>query len=123
MAKTKTAKGKPPPRKPPPKKKAKKEGALPSKRALNYTEEEDKCLAQAFCSVTGDPTVGTDQKGADFWGKVKAKFDTLYKAYVDGCDDDVLAIENGRDQNSLTNRFQKALQKETFLFNSYTCRS
>ena len=78
-------------------------------------------LSKAFCSVTEDPLVGTDQKGSVFWKKVQLKFAVLYQEYVLDAEEagsDCIVV-TARDQGSLMNRFKKQIQYEVNLFNGY----
>ena len=51
----------------------KKEAAVlvASKRPPNFSSDEDLYICKAFVNVSTDPTVGTGQKGKDFWEKAK----------------------------------------------------
>jgi len=54
-------------------------------RGANYKPQEDKVLCQAWLTVSCDPIVVIFQTGDDFYGKVKAAFDTelrLQDAFV-----------------------------------------
>ena len=87
-------------------------------RSTNYTEEEEKILSQAFCCATTDPLVGTDQKGQDFWKKVKANYDILFQKFVEKSDSACLVVTD-RDPPSHMHKFQRQIQKDVQLFNSY----
>ena len=99
------------------KKKTKKPKKPRAPRTTNYTEEEEKILSQAFCCATTDPLVGTDQKGQDFWKKVKANFDILLQKFVEESGSDLAVKE--RTHDSLMHKFQRQIQKDVQLFNSY----
>jgi len=49
-------------------------------RGKDWKPDEMVVLAKAWIAVSNDPIVGIGQKGAVFWGKVKAKFDELSPA-------------------------------------------
>ena len=65
----------------------------------NFRAEEDLRIAAAYVAVTVDAAVGTDQNGANFWGKVRDIF-----------------VEKGgtagRTAVSMQNRFNRYLQAD-----------
>ena len=56
----------------------------PTKRGASFSEQEQKCLTQAWLETSLDPIHGNDQKGTDFYKSVsdrfKEKMGTLYTA-------------------------------------------
>ena len=65
----------------------------------NFKAPEDAQLCRSYVFVTTDAAVGTDQSGADFWGKVAAH----YSAAMDGSYE--------RNANSMQNRYNNVLHK------------
>ena len=72
---------------------------LRAKCMPNFRAEEDLWLAAAYAAVTVDATVGTDQNGATFWGKIR-------DAYIEK------GGSAGRTAVSLQNRFNRYLQTD-----------
>ena len=88
-------------------------GAVPKKtRTPNYSKAEDVILAKAFVNVSENPITGNDQKAGTFWANVCKKFYDMAK------ENDV-AIPVNRTTTSLTNRFQKQLQKNLNEWNAF----
>jgi len=80
-------------------------GAVTKKtRTANYSKAEDVTLAKAFVNVSENPITGNYQKAGAFWANVRKKFYDMAK------ENDV-TIPANRTATSLTNRFQKQLQK------------
>jgi No apical meristem-associated C-terminal domain len=87
-----------------------------NKRPPNFTSEEDVLISRAFVHVSENPTVGVDQKAADFWRHVQNVFQALYK------DADVQVEDEGRfgrDSQAIRNRFQRHIQREVQRWNSF----
>ncbi|KAG7352773.1 hypothetical protein IV203_018726 [Nitzschia inconspicua] len=93
------------------KKKAKidmKAGASRASRASNFDKEEDLCLTKAYVSVSDDSVVGNNQKGPQFWLRVKSNYDTLLEQEQE--------VPVCRTPEQLHNRF-KIIAKSVRLFN------
>ena len=80
----------------------------------NYTEEEDLFLCRAYVSVSTDPTVGTNQKGEDFWNKVALKVSDLKNT-----ESEVQIVGCHRTGESIMNRWQRQIMKAVNKWNKY----
>jgi hypothetical protein len=65
----------------------------------NFKTLEDVQLCRSYVFVSTDASVGTDQSGADFWGKIASHYLSAMEGYYE------------RNANSLQNRFNNVLQK------------
>ena len=84
------------------------------KRPPNFTSEEDVFLCRAFVNVSTNSAVGADQKGVEFWRKVRDVFTELYKE-----NSEVQVDEAPRPANSLENRWARHISCNVSTFNRY----
>lgn len=97
------------------KKAANKEAPPPaSKRPPNFSNDEDLFICKAFVNVSTDPTVGTGQKGKDFWDKVQAKFREIQTEEAE-----VEVVGNTRTPHAIMNRWQRHIMPSMNKYNKY----
>jgi hypothetical protein len=75
---------------------------------------EDQLLCQAYINVSTNPTIGNRMKSKQFWSKVSTMFKHLLNNNKDDLEEWVLDADRGTE--SLKNRFNKKIQKDTLLF-------
>jgi hypothetical protein len=78
-----------------------------NKRPPNFTSEEDVLISRAFVHVSKNPTVGVDQKAADFWRDVQNVFQALYKDADVQVEDEGRFGRDSRPRQAIRNRFQR----------------
>jgi hypothetical protein len=79
-----------------------------------YSELEDLMLCKAWVNVSQNSQVGTNQTGPTFWKKIQETFTALMDSETDVGQQVYIRLPN-----SLTDRFQRNIQKETTRFNGY----
>ena len=72
---------------------------------------EDKCLCQAYVSVSGDPTVGNNQTAEQFWTRVMEKCDSFIAKEIED--------PKPWSWDSIRSRFQKTISKSTMVYLKY----
>ena len=77
-----------------------------TKRAGNYTPDEDKALCRAYLNLTENSIVGVHQSGGVFWDYVKQKFDYLM---VEMEGDDCILVRTVALKNCYTKKLQPTL--------------
>ncbi len=86
------------------------EGKKRATKGANYTPAEDALLMSAYLSVSEDPVLGTDQKLASVWAKIKEKIDNE----IAGGN---LLVKKSRPNNSYQKRFTQ-MQREINKFSA-----
>jgi len=85
-----------------------------TKRPPNFSNDEDLFICKAFVNVSTDPTVGTAQKGKDFWDKVQAKFREIQAEEAE-----VEVVGNTRTPHAIMNRWQRHIMPSMNKYNKY----
>lgn len=80
---------------------------LPTKRGASFSEQEQKCLTQAWLETSVDPIHGNDQKGTDF-----------YKSVSDRFKEKMGALYTTRSPESLHSHWRDTIQSNVAKFSS-----
>ena len=88
--------------------------ATTSKRPPNFSSDEDLYISKAFVNVSTDPTVGTGQKGKDFWDRVQVKFREIQAEEAE-----VQVINYTRTATAIMNRWQRHILPAMNKYNKF----
>ena len=83
-----------------------------------YSEDEDLFLTMAWIAVSEDPITGAEQKGDQFWVRIRDKFHDLWKTRRG--EDRAFALRvSGRTSTALKNRWGTRISHDCQKFSSY----